>query len=97
MYDIDSRKVWSKTMKVDIPEDGVVNDVFAIDFPKNISQVHFIHLTLTDDKGNKVSDNFYWRSNDKYEGRKTLTGPATSGFESLAKLKQSKLAVKSKA
>ena len=96
VYDIDSRKVWSKTTKVDIPEDGVVNDVFAIDFPKNISQVHFIHLTLTDDKGNKVSDNFYWRSNDKYEGRKTLTGPATSGFESLAKLKQSKLAVKSK-
>ena len=42
-----------------------------------------------------MSDNFYWRSNDKYEGSKTLTGPTSSGFESLADLKEVALKVKS--
>ena len=42
-------------------------------------------------RGKDVSSNFYWRSNDKYEGSKTLTGPAASGFEDLSKLKQAKV------
>lgn len=95
VYDIKSKKVWAKSRTVDLPEDGVANDVFVIDFPANISQVHFIKLYLYDDKGKLVSDNFYWRSNDKYEGSKTLTGPTSSGFESLADLKEVALKVKS--
>lgn len=95
VYDIKSKKVWAKSQTVDLPEDGVANDVFVIDFPANISQVHFIKLYLYDDKGKLVSDNFYWRSNDKYEGSKTLTGPTSSGFESLADLKEVALKVKS--
>ena len=95
VYDIKSKKVWAKSQAVDLPEDGVANDVFVIDFPANISQVHFIKLYLYDDKGKLVSDNFYWRSNDKYEGSKTLTGPTSSGFESLADLKEVALKVKS--
>lgn len=57
----------------------------------DISQVHFIKLRLLDNKGKEVSSNFYWRSNDEYKGKKTLTGPATSGFEELKNLKQAKL------
>ena len=95
VYDIKSKKVWAKSQAVDLPEDGVANDVFVIDFPANISQVHFIKLYLYDDKGKLVSDNFYWRSNDKYEGSKTLTGPTSSGFESLGDLKEVALKVKS--
>lgn len=91
VYDINSKRLWSKTAKVDIPEDGVVNDAIKIDFPAGISQVHFIKLRLLDAQGKEVSNNFYWRSNDKYEGRKTLTGPATSGFEALSELKPSKV------
>mgnify|MGYP001067944604 CR=1 FL=1 len=91
VYDLNSRKVWSKSAKVDLPEDGVANDVFTIDFPENITQVHFIKLILKDEKNREISSNFYWRSNDKYQGKETLTGPASSGFEDLAKLGKAKL------
>ena len=48
VYDLNSKKVWGKSQKIDIPEDGVVNDIFTIDFPQNITQVHFIKLRLFD-------------------------------------------------
>ena len=91
VYDLNTKMVWNKSMLVDIPEDGVVNDLFRIDFPKNITQVHLIKLRLHDEKGHEVANTFYWRSNDKYEGRKTLTGPTSSGFESLSNLPAVKL------
>ncbi len=91
VYDIRSRKVWEGSAKVDLPEDGVANDVLAIDFPADISKVHFISLRLLDEKGRPAGSNFYWRSTDKYLGKKTVTGPASSGFESLADLAQVKL------
>ena len=91
VYDINSKKVFEKSASVDLPEDGVANDILTIRFPENISQVHFIKLVLKDEKGKDVSSNFYWRSNDKYEGSKTLTGPTSSGFEDLSKLKAAKV------
>lgn len=91
VYDIQSRKVLEESASVNLPSDGVVNDVLTIRFPENISQVHFIKLRLKDEKGKEVSSNFYWRSKDKYEGKNTLTGPASSGFESLSGMKQSRL------
>lgn len=93
VYDLNSRKVYEESVIVDLPEDGVVNDVLTINFPDNITQVHFVKLILKDEKGKNISSNFYWRSNDKYEGKETLTGPATSGFEDLNKLKLSKVKV----
>lgn len=83
LYNLDSRKVATQTANVDVPEDGVANDVLKLSFPDELTQVHFIHLLLTDAKGRVVSDNFYWRSKDAYKGKNTLTGPCTSGFESL--------------
>ena len=91
VYDINSKKVFEESAVVNLPSDGVVNDALTIRFPQNISQVHFIKLILKDENGKDVSSNFYWRSNDKYEGSKTLTGPAASGFEDLSKLKQAKV------
>lgn len=96
VYDINSKLVWKQSAKVDLPEDGVANNVIKIDFPKNISQVHFIKLRLLDDKGKQVGDNFYWRSNDEYKGRTTVTGPCTSGFEDLSKLPTVRLTTKVK-
>ena len=91
VYDMESRKVSEQSATVDLPSDGVVNDVLRIDFPDDISQVHFISLKLTDEAGRVVSNNFYWRSKDRYEGKETLTGPATSGFEELQQLKPARL------
>jgi hypothetical protein len=93
VYDLKSKKVYERSAKVDLPSDGVVNDVFTIQFPEPVTQVHFIQLRLKDEKGKEVSSNFYWRSNDRYLGKGTLTGPASSGFEDLAKLNPAKLTV----
>ena len=93
VWNIDSKKVWSKSAEVDLPEDGVANDVFAIDFPEDISPVHFIKLRLLDENGIQVGSNFYWRSDDVYEGKKTLTGPTTSGFETISDLDQTRVTV----
>ncbi|MDR1096593.1 MAG: glycoside hydrolase family 2 [Tannerella sp.] len=91
VYDLNSKKVYEKSAKVNLLSDAVVNDVFTILFPENITQVHFIKLRLKDETGKEISSNFYWRSGDKYAGKTTLTGPASSGFEDLSKLKQAKL------
>ena len=91
VYNMDSKKVLEESAVVNLPEDGVVNDAITLRFPENISQVHFIRLVLQDEKGNEVSSNFYWRSKDKYEGKKTVTGPAASGFADLNNMKPSKV------
>lgn len=96
VYNLQSKKVWEKSQTIDIPEDGVVNDIFTIDFPSGITKVHFIKLRLFDEKGKEVGNTFYWRSTDAYEGSKTLTGPASSGFESLSELPAVRLQTKYK-
>lgn len=93
VYDLNSKKVLSKEAVVNLPEDGVCEDVFRIDFPSGISNVHFIKLRLLDDKGKEVGSNFYWRSNSKYEGKNTLTGPTTAGFQDLSKMEELQLKV----
>ncbi len=97
VYDLKMKKVFGKEAKINIPEDGAVNDIFKIDFPETITNVHFIKLRLFDDKGKQVGDNFYWRSNSKYEGKNTLTGPTTAGFQDINKLEKTKVQAKYKA
>jgi len=96
VYDLNSKKIaaYSKILN-EIPEDGVLNDVIKIDFGTTITPVHFIKLRLFDDKGKEISNSFYWRSADKYEGKETLTGPATSGFEPLSTMKKTSLTTRS--
>ncbi len=96
VFDINSKSVWKNRASIDLPEDGVVNDVFRIDFPKNISPVHFIKLRLFDHIGKEVGSNFYWRSTSIYEGMKSMTGPATAGFHSIKELAPAKVSMKYK-
>ncbi len=96
VYDLDMKKVFGKEVAVSLPEDGVANDVIKIDFPADITKVHFIKLKLFDEAGKEVSDSFYWRSTNEYKGPKTVTGPATAGFEDLKLLKPAKLDVEYK-
>lgn len=94
VYDLDAKKVFSKEAVIDIPEDGTAKDVFTIDFPDNITNVHFIKLRLFDETGKQVGSNFYWRSNNRYEGKNTLTGPTTAGFQDINKLAKTRVNVK---
>jgi Beta-galactosidase/beta-glucuronidase len=96
VYDINSKSVWKNQATVNLPEDGVANDVIKIDFPANISPVHFIKLRLFDARGKEVGSNFYWRSTNIYEGMKTMTGPATAGFESIKNLAPANVSMKYK-
>jgi mannosylglycoprotein endo-beta-mannosidase len=96
VYDLSAKKVFSKQAGVNLPADGVANDVFKIDFVANISSVHFVKLHLFDEKGKEVGNSFYWRSNSLYKGRNTLTGPATGGFEDINKLASTKVQVRFK-
>ena len=93
IFDMNSRKVSEQSVLVNIPADGCADDVLTLTFPGNISQVHFINLQLKDQNSQIVSENFYWRSKDRYLGRRTLTGPCTSGFESLASMPRTHLKI----
>lgn len=93
IYDIHSKKIAGSAVSIDIPSDGVVNDAIKLEFPAGLSQVHFIKLVLKDASDKFVSDSFYWRSNDKYQGAWTLTGPAVSGFQSIQDLGKANLNV----
>ena len=90
VYDLQSRKVSTVKAKIDVPADGVANDVLTVNIPQDITPVHFIALELTDARGNVVSRNFYWRSTSRYEGKQTVTGPCTGGFEPLASMHEAK-------
>jgi mannosylglycoprotein endo-beta-mannosidase len=92
VYDLQSKKVFSKETKITvIPENSVINNIFNIEFPENISNVHFIKLRLFDEKNQQAGSNFYWRSNSRYEGKNTLTGPTTAGFQDINKLPATKI------
>ncbi len=96
VFDIRSKQVWKNQAVIDIPEDKVVNDVFKIDFPADISPVHFIKLRLFDPTGKEVGSNFYWRSTSVYGGMKSMTGPTTAGFQSIKDLAPANVSMKYK-
>lgn len=97
VYNLQSKRCGKWEAKVDVPADGVANDVLEVKIPENISPVCFIALTLKDAKGKIVSQNIYWRSSDEYKGKQTVTGPCTSGFEPLTtQLPAAKPTVKAK-
>ena len=91
LYDLDSRRIRTWEASADIPADKALNDVLTLEFPEGISKVHFIRLALTDKSGKVISENIYWRSTDSYDGPQTVTGPCTSGFESLQDMPAAKV------
>lgn len=90
-YTLQSKQIGHQTKQVDIPAEATANDVLMMDFPDDISPVHFIYLELKDEQGRVVSENFYWRSTARYEGRNTNTGPCASGFETLQDMPKARI------
>ena len=86
------RRIDAQSAAVDLPEDGVANNVLTLNFAASKTPVQFIKLKLFDESGKQVGDNFYWRSDNEYKGANTLTGPATAGFQALGKLAKTKVA-----
>ena len=86
LYDLEcDRLATFKVSGVNVPADGVACDVTRIIFPDKLSKVHFLAMDVKDSRGKLLSENFYWRSTDRYkEG--TMSGPCTSGFEPLSKM-----------
>lgn len=82
VYNLNSEVIITDSRSFSLKSEEVMNDIFTIDFPEDISDAHFIALEITQN-GKTVADNFYWRSNKPYEGPWTTTGPAYDGFESL--------------
>ena len=93
LYNLDSKLVRTWEIPVDIPGEKALDDILTIDFPAVVSKVHFIDLCLTDRNGKTVSENFYWRSTDGYDGPHTVTGPCTSGFETLQEMPKAKVRI----
>jgi beta-galactosidase/beta-glucuronidase len=59
IINMDGTVQWEKEMKLNCKEDSTAI-CFKLEFPKSLSAVHFIKLTLKE--GDKlISDNFYWR------------------------------------
>jgi hypothetical protein len=60
LINMDGAVQWEKERTIDCKEDSTAT-CFKLEFPKSLSSVHFIKLTLK--KGDKtLSENFYWRS-----------------------------------
>ncbi|MGB6746234.1 MAG: glycoside hydrolase family 2 protein, partial [Terracidiphilus sp.] len=61
IYNLDGTRVYQHETKVTAAPD-VATDLDALDFPANLSAVHFIKLELRDKDNKLVSSNFYWRA-----------------------------------
>jgi hypothetical protein len=59
IYNSDGMEKFHQTSAVTSLPDAV--DCFKVNYPADLSPVHFIKLRLTDASGNLVSENFYWR------------------------------------
>lgn len=96
VYDLNSRKINTLQQKITcIAEDTVLNNLLTLDFNTVNTPVQFIRLSLQDENKKELSSSFYWRSNNTYLGKKTVTGPATAGFEPLSSMKEINLDCKS--
>ena len=57
---MDASVAWEKVVTIDSNED-TTNKCIKLEFPENLSKVHFIKMVLTEN-GKVVSENFYHRS-----------------------------------
>lgn len=92
VFNFDMKEIFHESANVNVCVEGLATNVLTVNFPTNVSPVHFIKLELADTKGRNVSENFYWRSDRRYKPGRTWTGPQYEGFEDLAKLPKVNLA-----
>jgi beta-mannosidase len=62
VYNLDGTKALQQTIPVASAAPTALTDLGALNWPANLSDVHFVRLTLTGAAGNTISDNFYWRA-----------------------------------
>lgn len=62
IYNMDGTQQTYQSDFINVDSVGI-SDCFTLEFPSNLSNVHFIKLKLTDSNDNIISDNFYWRGN----------------------------------
>jgi beta-mannosidase len=60
VLDLDGSLRSDRTVAVDARA-SAATDAGAVEFPPDVSAVHFVRLDLSDASGRPVSDNFYWR------------------------------------
>jgi hypothetical protein len=60
IYNMDGTQKAEQKADVDSSPSAVA-DCFKLEFPAELSSVHFIKLVLSDGAGKPVSENFYWR------------------------------------
>ena len=83
IYNMDGKLILKKTGTGAATTNSVV-DMFALAYPKGLTEVHFIKLELKDRTGRILSENFYWRGTSYMNytalakmGKANLTGKAT--------------------
>jgi hypothetical protein len=79
VMNMDGKIVWEKECNIDSNEDSTVK-CFALEFPENTSDVHFIKLYLTKN-GKTLSDNFYINGKE-YGNHQALKGIAKADVQS---------------
>ena len=74
VMNLDGKIVWEASGRFDSTEDSTVK-CFAVEFPPETSETHFIKLYLTDSEGNAVSENFYINGTE-YGNHQTMASMA---------------------
>ena len=71
VYDLNMEEKYSKEVSVDIKSDES-KKVILPEWPKDLGEVFFLKLKLTDNEGKEISSNFYWLS-DKGDEKADFT------------------------
>ncbi len=61
VLNFDMSEKYRRTQSVAVGENGKAR-AFEIEFPEDLSTTHFLHLTLEDGFGQRITDNLYWLS-----------------------------------
>ncbi|HSN50486.1 MAG TPA: glycoside hydrolase family 2 protein, partial [Bacteroidales bacterium] len=70
LLNLDLSEKFNKSSVVNVSSDGKT-EVFKIEFPEGLCKTFFLKLSLEDNTGKLISDNFYWLSTQKdIEGTK---------------------------
>jgi hypothetical protein len=60
IHGVDGRLVWQRSWVIDAPASSCT-PAFAVQWPEDLANpVHFLQVQLRDNRGNLLSDNFYW-------------------------------------
>ncbi|TFG98338.1 MAG: hypothetical protein E4H13_09975 [Calditrichales bacterium] len=61
IFNLDMEEKYSRTAVASVAADGKT-ELFNIDWPEGLGKTYFLSLKLQDDKGQEISNNFYWLS-----------------------------------